>query len=123
VVGLEALRIRQQRTQQGSRRNARGADVDSSAAVCFFFDQLLNIRKSYVGIFGEGTGEDKDTEGERVSTFESKYGWLDTVNNLSNNDATKWSYFFNLQLKEFLNLISFQKAKQARDYQLSKNAR
>ena len=38
------------------------------------------------------------------------------VNNLSNNDATKWGYFFALPLREFLNLISFQKAKQNHEY-------
>lgn len=42
------------------------------------------------------------------------------VNNLSNNDATKWGYFFALPLREFLNLISFQKAKQNHEYHQQK---
>jgi hypothetical protein len=56
----------------------------------------------------------------RVETFETKYGWLNVVNNLSNNDATKWGYFFALPLREFLNLISFQKAKQSHEYHQQK---
>ena len=86
----------------------------------FFFDQLSNVRKTYTGIFGQTGGEDKETSGERVETFETKYGWLNVVNNLSNNDATKWGYFFALPLREFLNLISFQKAKQSHEYHQQK---
>ena len=66
--------------------------------------------------------DERDREGadQRVETYTSKYGWIATINSLSNNDATKWDYFFDLQLREFLNLISFQKAKQAHDYQVMK---
>ena len=67
-----------------------------------------------------GETNKEDNEDRRVSTFQSKYGWLNLINNLSNNDATKWDYFFELPLREFLNLISFQKAKQANDYQEQK---
>ena len=86
----------------------------------FFFEQLSNVRKAYTGIFGEESREDKETSGAKVETFETKYGWLNVVNNLSNNDATKWGYFFALPLREFLNLISFQKAKQSHEYHQQK---
>jgi hypothetical protein len=86
----------------------------------FFFEQLSNVRKTYTGIFGAESGEDKETSGAKVETFETKYGWLNVVNNLSNNDATKWGYFFALPLREFLNLISFQKAKQSHEYHQQK---
>jgi hypothetical protein len=81
-------------------------DDNCTTFVRFFFEQLSNVRKTYTGIFGEESREDKETSGARVETFDTKYGWLNVVNNLSNNDATKWGYFFALPLREFLNLIS-----------------
>tara|TARA_R110001632_G_scaffold9350_1_gene35853 strand:+ start:129 stop:386 length:258 start_codon:yes stop_codon:yes gene_type:complete len=81
---------------------------------------LEDVRATYIGIFGEGGKESREDSDQRAETYQTKYGWLATVNSLSNNDATKWGFFFDLELREFLNLISFQKAKQAHDYQQMK---
>lgn len=32
-----------------------------------------------------------------------------TVNELANNDRTKWDYFFNMDVIEFLNSVAFLK--------------
>jgi len=119
-VGLEVSKVQLQEAQGDSGGNASSTDDNSTAVVRFFFNQLSQVRKTYTGIFGQESGEDKETSGEKVETFETKYGWLNVVNNLSNNDATKWGYFFALPLREFLNLISFQKAKQSHEYHQQK---
>ena len=103
-------------TQGNLGGNASSTYDNRPTIVRFFFKQLSAVRQTYTGIFGQEGGEDKETSGKKVETFESKYGWLNVVNNLSNNDATKWGYFFALPLREFLNLISFQKAKQTHEY-------
>jgi hypothetical protein len=117
---LEKATLRLRQTQGGRGGNASSAYDNCSAFIRFFFEQLSQVRKTYTGIFGTQSGEGEATSGEKVETFETKYGWLNVVNNLSNNDATKWGYFFALPLREFLNLISFQKAKQSHEYHQQK---
>jgi hypothetical protein len=120
LVGLEETTLRFGEAQRGRGGNASSTYDNCTTFVGFFFEQLSNVRKTYTGIFGTQSGEDKETSGAKVETFETKYGWLNVVNNLSNNDATKWGYFFALPLREFLNLISFQKAKQSHEYHQQK---
>ena len=117
---MEETTLQLRQAQGGRGGNASSTYDNRSAIVRFFFEQLSQVRKTYTGIFGEESREDKETSGARVETFETKYGWLNVVNNLSNNDATKWGYFFALPLREFLNLISFQKAKQSHEYHQQK---
>ena len=117
---MEETTLQRGQTQGDSRADASSTDDNCTTVVRFFFSQLSRVRQTYTGIFGEESGEGEETSGAKVETFESKYGWLNVVNNLSNNDATKWGYFFALPLREFLNLISFQKAKQNHEYHQQK---
>lgn len=113
---MEVATLQLRQTQGDSGGNAPSTNDNRTTVVRFFFKQLSDVRQTYTGIFGQESGENQEASGKKVETFESKYGWLNVVNNLSNNDATKWGYFFALPLREFLNLISFQKAKQSHDY-------
>lgn len=40
------------------------------------------------------------------------------LDNLSNNDRTKWDFFLGMYLPEFLNTLAFYKAKQEREKQI-----
>jgi hypothetical protein len=75
----------------------------------FFLSSYLMSAKHILEYSVKKAEKIKKQAERRVETFETKYGWLNVVNNLSNNDATKWGYFFALPLREFLNLISFRK--------------
>jgi len=48
-----------------------------------------------------------------VSTFQSKYGWLYTVDNLTNGRPELWEFYFEMNIIEFLNRLAYQKAKGA----------
>lgn len=41
---------------------------------------------------------------------------------MSNNDATKWNYFFKMNVTEFLNTVVFYKDKNEHDRQLHERA-
>jgi hypothetical protein len=62
---------------------------------------LTRIIYSYKNLFGGGSGSDS-------KGFESKWGYIVTIDNLANRDATKWEYFFKMNVIEFLNLICYQ---------------
>ena len=75
-----------------------------------------SITKQYDGIFRprvdeteEGTGQPDEQVEER---FEDYYGWLLTLDAMSNNDRTKWDYFGNMKVIEFLNTLTYYKVKQ-----------
>jgi hypothetical protein len=54
----------------------------------------------------ENEGADGDTPKDG---FASRYGWLQAVNNLSNNQRDKWEYYFQMSVVEFLNTLAFFK--------------
>lgn len=43
-----------------------------------------------------------------------------TLDNLSNHDRTKWGFFYDMNIIEFLNSISFYRDKQEWEYQRDK---
>ena len=86
----------------------------------FFLTSYLKSAKHILESSVRKAEKIKKQAEKKLRRFETKYGWLNVVNNLSNNDATKWGYFFALPLREFLNLISFQKAKQSHEYHQQK---
>ena len=43
----------------------------------------------------------------------TKYGWLYTVDNLTNGRPELWEFYFNMNIIEFLNRLAYQKAKGA----------
>jgi hypothetical protein len=69
---------------------------------------LPNIKQlieRYPNLFPQSTkGIGEETQGNE---FAKKWGWVATIDNLSNNDKTKWDYFLNLPIIQFLNLLSY----------------
>jgi hypothetical protein len=68
---------------------------------------LRGIGSSYPNLFGEGGEGDSGT----VGSFYTKYGWVALINSMANDDRSKWDYFFDLSVIEFLNTVCFYKDK------------
>lgn len=64
--------------------------------------QIIGRYKNLFPQSVEGVGE--ETSGNE---FIKKWGWVATIDNLANNDKTKWDYFFKLPIIQFLNLLSY----------------
>jgi len=54
----------------------------------------------------DGDGDDRE-QPESVGGFTKHWGWIAVTNELANNDMTKWDYFDELPVIEFLNLTCF----------------
>jgi hypothetical protein len=79
----------------------------------FFFKQLSEIIERYKRLFGQGDNEteQESTKGTKP-TFVEYWGWYYTLDNISGNDRTKWEYFLNMNVIEFLNTLAYYKDKQ-----------
>jgi hypothetical protein len=75
---------------------------------------LKGISGQYAGLFNSGIGESEADGGE---TFSQRWGWIVTLNNLSNNDRSKWDYYGEMNVIEFLNTVVFYKEKS--EYELA----
>jgi len=73
---------------------------------------LQDISRQYSNLFSNGSGE--GNSGGK-GTFREKWGWIAVVNDLSNNDRTKWDYFFKMNVIELLNTVTFYKDKYEND--------
>ena len=62
------------------------------------------------------------TVDEDNETFRNRWGWIATINDMSNNDITKWDYFFKMNVIEFLNTVSFFKDKGEYDIKMERLA-
>ena len=83
---------------------------------------LRELNQRYRGLFhttiSEGDAESEVDTDERVEETEEesyfeKWGWVVTLDALSQGDHSKWEYYTNLNVIEFLNIVSFQKDKTA----------
>jgi hypothetical protein len=83
---------------------------------------LSGINRSYPVLFGIRIDESSEDGSGEVSDFYSKWGWVAIINDMSNNDATKWNYFFKMNVTEFLNTVVFYKDKNEHDRQLHERA-
>ena len=70
---------------------------------------LAGVTRNYPSIFRAGSGEPEE-DGRRKER--PAITWLKTVDGIANNDRTKWDYFLNMTLIEFLNAVSFHNEKQ-----------
>lgn len=68
---------------------------------------LRGISNQYANLFGGGGGE--------ANEFYKRYGWIATINDMANNDRTKWDFYFDMNVTEFLNTASFYKDKSDND--------
>jgi hypothetical protein len=57
---------------------------------------------------------DGSEESEKVTKkgFEKHWGWIAVIDSLSNGDRTKWNYFTEMGVVEFLNTLAYYKDKQ-----------
>ena len=77
---------------------------------------LQGIIRSYPNLFGVTDIENNEGSEQRSGqTFGERYGWIAVINNMANNDRSKWDYFFELNLIEFLNAVVFFKDKAEED--------
>lgn len=83
---------------------------------------LRELNQRYRGLFhsavteGDAESEDDTVEGVEKTEEEdyfSKWGWVITLDALSQGDHSKWEYYTNMNVIEFLNIVSFQKDKNA----------
>ncbi len=64
--------------------------------------------RSYPSIFRAGSGE---VEEDSRRKDRPAISWLKMVDNIAGGDRTKWDFFLNMPLVEFLNAVSFQTEK------------
>ena len=81
---------------------------------------LSDVNRQYHNLFG-GDGEANTESGG--TTFYEKWGWIATINDITNNDRTKWDYFFKMNVIEFLNTVSFYKDKNEHEKQIIERAK
>lgn len=70
-----------------------------------FITNLEALNKEYSKLFEVKGGS------ENVSKSFSSWGWIITLDNLSNSDPTKWNYYKDLNVIEALNICMYYKAK------------
>lgn len=56
--------------------------------------------------------------GVAESGLYQKWGWVAIINDMANNDSTKWSYYFKMNVIEFLNTVVFFRDKGEHDRQM-----
>ena len=81
---------------------------------------LRGIAGKYRNLFDGGA---EGNEHDNTGTFNQKWGWIATINAMSNNDRSKWDYYFDLNVIEFLNSVTFYKDKADEDYRVSEQNR
>jgi hypothetical protein len=83
------------------------------------------IAQQYPNLFGGGSrevNEDGNESPQSGRSFEEKWGWIAVINNMSNNDRSKWDFYFDLNVIEFLNTVVFYKDKSEEDKRLWQKA-
>ena len=73
---------------------------------------MERLIKSYAVLFGIEEKESDEDTSEGSPEFVRYWGWYYTLDNLSNNDRTKWDYFLDMNVIAFLNALSYYKDKQ-----------
>ena len=79
--------------------------------MCFFLSTLEALNTNYRRLFDKDTGKDNERTYSNGKGFE-KWGWIITLDNLSNGHSDKWHYYTELNVIEFLNICAYQKDKQ-----------
>ena len=77
---------------------------------------LQELNRKFAGLFTERIRKsDEGGEGvTRVSKveFPKELMWFQVLDNLSNNDRTKWDYFLNMNVIAFLNTLQYYRIKE-----------
>ena len=74
---------------------------------------LQQLNRKYAGLFTT-TVAATDEGSSRVSPveFPKELMWFQVLDNLSNNDRTKWDYFLNMNVIAFLNTLQYYRIKE-----------
>lgn len=87
----------------------------------FFFEELYRLNEGYSGLRGKKQqGSDEGVGENDEESFSEFWGWQLVLDNLSNHDRTKWDFFLNMDVVEFLNTVSFYKDKQKWEHEIQK---
>lgn len=78
---------------------------------------LSSLNKRFGVLFTEKDGDNDEGDERTISGF-SRWGWMITLDNLSEGDPTKYPYFYELNVIEFLTVISYKKAKNEEEKRL-----
>lgn len=71
---------------------------------------LQSLNGRFSGLFTSETESDEEGDGRTDSGF-SRWGWMITLDNIADGDPSKYPYFYELNVIEFLTTISYKKAK------------
>ena len=73
---------------------------------------MATFNKGYPNLFGGANGGENEGGQGGGSGFADVWGWSVTLDALANGRRDKWDYFTEMGVTEFLNAISYYKAKQ-----------
>jgi hypothetical protein len=88
----------------------------------FFSELISNLNKGFGKLLGleteedekegkESRKEDEDSGYTKSNSFAEKWGWISAIKEVSDMVHTEWSNVFKMEIREFLNILSF-----TRDY-------
>ena len=90
----------------------------------FFFSSLDTVLRHYPNLFGEERSQPSEDEGEGGEAGGNSWGWLAMIDRMAGGDRSKWGYFLNMQLIEWLNTVAFCTDKwRQRDERLGRSAK
>lgn len=72
----------------------------------FFFETSKRLVSNYRNLFADRVDESGE-EVESDVTFSNHWGWIEIVDRLADKDRTKWDYFLNMNVIEFLNAVAY----------------
>lgn len=87
--------------------------ISCLSIVGFFLRSLSELNRKFAGLFTERVRESNES-GSRVTEteFPKELMWFQVLDNLSNNDRTKWDYFINMNVIAFLNTLQYYRIKE-----------
>ena len=73
---------------------------------------MSTLNQQYRGLFDSDAIEDEEEVRRGQGGLSKQYGWLVALDNLSQSRPETWPYYYEMGVIEFLNLLSYYKAKQ-----------
>ena len=73
---------------------------------------LGELNEKFEGLFTETVIIGNEPSLTSDSGFGEQWGWESTLDNISNGRRDKWDYYFNMNVVELLNTLSYYKAKE-----------
>lgn len=67
---------------------------------------LKGLNERFGGLFAKPDEEDDGADGQPSIGFK-RWGWMITLDNLSQSDPTKYPYYYALNVIEFLTILSY----------------